>query len=126
MPLLDVSWVTKDPMLTDTFCVTRHEETVDEQGRTQTTPIGHPGLLGVVTQQDPAELMRREDGQFVPRSIFVASMFCFRGAVEGFQPDRITWNGTEYMVKQVFPYSRFGAGVYECVATSTRAMDVPQ
>jgi len=126
MPTLDVSFVISDPMLADCFDVTRNEEGIDEHGRVTKSQVSFPGQIGVVTQQDPAELMRRDDGQMVPRSIFVASRFGFRGAVEGFQPDVITWNRTDYLVKQVFPYSRYGEGIYECVAVSTLAQDVPQ
>ena len=126
MPQLDVAFVVSDPMLADCFDVTRNAETIDSKGRVVKTTESFPGQTGVVTQQDPSDLMRRDDGQLVPRSIFVASMFGFRGAVNGNQPDVITWNRTDYLVKQVYPYSRFGAGIYECVAVSTLAQDVPQ
>lgn len=125
MPQLDVSFMTVDPMLSDTFDVTRNREVL-VNGRVTLDTESFLDQIGVVTQQDPAELMKREDGQFVPRRIFVASMFQFYGAVEGYQPDIIHWNGTEYHVVQVFPYSRFGAGVYEVVAQSQKAMDQPQ
>ncbi len=132
MPLLDVSFMTDDPMLADTFDVTRRLDVVGSNGRTTpTTEQTFTGVTGVVTQQDPADLMRRDDGQMVPRLIFVASSFAFRGASRlangtGYQPDQITWNGTVYTVKQIYPYSRFGAGTYEVVAESTSAMDAPQ
>jgi hypothetical protein len=34
-------------------------------------------------------------------------------AITAQAPDIITWNGMDYLVTQVLPYSRFGAGVYE-------------
>lgn len=126
MPDLDVSFLTCDPMLADTFDVKRRTDTVGTNGRTTSTPQTFTGVTGVVTQQDPADLMRRDDGQMVPRLIFVASIFAFRGASTGYQPDQIIWNGTTYTVKQVYPYSRFGQGMYEVVAESMNAMDAPQ
>lgn len=126
MPMLDVSFVTMDPMLADTFSVKRQEQAISDKGRVETTETLFENLTGVVTQQDPSDLMKRDDGQFVPRSIFVASKFAFRNAVEGFQPDVIIWHGTEYWVKQVYAYSRFGLGFYEVVASSQTAMDQPQ
>lgn len=126
MPMLDVSFVTADPMLADTFAVRRQEQVITDKGRVETTDTLFENLTGVVTQQDPAELMKRDDGQFVPRSIFVASRFAFRNVVEGFQPDIIIWNGTEYWVRQVYSYSRFGTGMYEVVASSQTAVDQPQ
>lgn len=127
MPLLDVSFMTSDPMLADRFQVTRRTDSVNNKGRTvPTTNQVFQNIVGVVTQQDPADLMRRDDGQMVPRMILVCSSFIFRGATEGFQPDIITWNGTDYTIKHVMNYSRFGAGTMEVVAESMQAMDNPQ
>lgn len=125
MPQLDVSFMTTDPMLADTFEVVRRRETIVD-GRTVTTPQSLGSKTGVVTQQDPAEIMKREDGQFVPRRIFVATMFQIYPAVEGFQPDEILWNGTRYEVTEVLPYSRYGRGVYEVIAETRKAMNNPQ
>jgi len=126
MPDLDVSFVTCDPMLADSFDVIRRTDPVGSNGRTiPTAEESFPSLTGVVTQQDPADLMRRDDGQMVPRMIFVASVFAFRNASVGYQPDQIVWNGTTYTVKQVYPYSRFGPGMYEAVAESMNATDAP-
>lgn len=126
MPLLDVSDVVSDPMLADMFSVTRRTDVVNNKGRTTPTPDEtFENLTGVITQQDPADLMRRDDGQMVPRLIFIASRFAFRNVSTGYQPDLITWNGTVYTVKQVYPYSRYGQGLYEAVAESMTAVDAP-
>lgn len=131
MPQLDVSFMTFDPMLADTFCVTRRIDKVGDNGRTvPTDDQTFTGLYGVVTQESPSELMRNPDGQMAPRLIFVASMFAFRGPSEenelGYQPDIITWNGTQYTVKSVLPYSRYGAGTYEVIAEMMQAIGKPQ
>lgn len=126
MPDLDVSFMTVDSMLSDTFDVIRRTDPVGTNGRT--VPVNQQtfsGLTGVVTQQDPADLMRSEDGQMVPRRIFVAAPFAFRNASTGFQPDQIVWQGTTYTVVQAYPYSRFGAGFHEAVAESMNAVDAP-
>lgn len=135
MPMLDVSWVTLDPMLADVFDVSRRLDIVGTNGRTTPTVVEtFPGVVGVVTQQDPGALMRREEGQIVPRRILVASTFAFRGASretgwalpEGYQPDLIDWNGTTYVVTEVMSYQRFGGGLTEVIAESMTAVDVPQ
>lgn len=127
MPQLDVSFMTSDPMLADCFDVLRRADVVGANGRTTITVTDtFEDCLGVVTQQDPADLMRNDDGQMVPRSILVCSTFAFRGASAGYQPDLIKWNGTSYVVTKVYPYSRFGAGTYEVVATSMTATDTAQ
>lgn len=127
MPNLNVTFMTMNNMLSDVFNVVRRQDNVSTKGRTTpTTSQTFPGVRGVVTQQDPADLMRRDDGQMVPRLIFIASPFAFRAETTGYQPDQIIWNGTTYTVKQIYSYSRFGAGIYEVVAESMNAVDGPQ
>lgn len=143
MPLLDVSWVVGDPMLADVFNVTRRTDVVGANGRTTPTAAEQfAAVVGVVTQQSPADLLRRDDSQVVPRRIFVASRFAFRNASRSqdgaaqYQPDQILWpvnrdgtpaaGATLYTVEQVYPYSRYGAGIYECVAAAQQAVDPAQ
>ena len=125
-PMLDFSVVLCDPMLTDDFAVIRRPDTVGADGRAAPGADRIASLWGVVTQGDPADLMRAENGQYVPRTIMVATQFRLQGAVAGYQPDIIEWGGTQYLVKRVYPYSRFGAGFWEAVAESMSAMDGPQ
>jgi hypothetical protein len=132
MPQLDVSFLTADPMLSDVITVTRRKDVVGANGRT--TPTVErviDGIMAVVTQADPAAIMRREEGQIVPRRIFIASTFAFRNASKGASgvnnhPDIITWNNCDYVVNEVLPYSRFGGGTFEVIAESFTALDAPQ
>lgn len=132
MPGLDVSWVVSDPMLADVISVVRRQDVRGTNGRAvPTVTETWPAITAVVTQQSPADLLRRDDSEIVPRRIFVASTFCFRGATRDAQglnwmPDLITWNGTQYLVTEVLPYSRYGVGIYEVIAESMTAVDVPQ
>lgn len=131
MPDLDVSFMLADQLLADTFDVIRRRDIVDAHGRT--TPTVEATFLeqyGVITAQDPADLMRRDDGQMIPRLIFCASTFRFRGpsldaSARGYQPDIINWNGGSYTVKNVLAYSRYGEGFVEVIAESMIAMDLP-
>lgn len=123
MPQLDVSFVVSDPMLADTFSVIRNSEVIDAKGRQSTVPTTFPNLVGVVTQNDPADLLIRDDGIMTPRNISVCSRFAFRGPAPGFQPDVISYQGTHYKVKHVLSFSRFGKGTYEALAESTTAID---
>jgi hypothetical protein len=127
MPELDVSFVLFDPLLCDTFDVTRRLDVIDQHGRSNPTPEQFfPDVMGVVTQESPSDLLREPDLQRVPRSIFVASEFAFRGASTSHQPDVISWCGTDYTVTSVLPYGRYGEGFYEVIAKSTVAIDDPQ
>lgn len=130
MPQLDVSFMTSDPMLADTFRVTRRVDAM-LKGRTVITPDEiFEDVVGVITWMDQADLIRLPDMQYVPRLIRCATSFALRGASKDadgntFQPDLITYLCEQYAVTQVLPYSRFGGGTYEVVATSMTAMDKP-
>lgn len=126
MPMLDVSFVTTDPMLSDLFDVERRAETVDDWGRAQTGSEKFPKQRGVVIPQDPADLSRRDDGQLVPRTIEINAPFKFREASQGFQPDLITWRGSKYLVSRVYPFSHYGKGHTRCLAESVTATDPVQ
>ena len=117
MPLLDVSFLCEDPMLSDTFDVRRRLSSVGPDGRSRVAPDQvFSGLVGVVTQQDSGKISRSEDGAVLPRTISVVSRFRFVALEEGSQPDEVLWDGVLYTVQQSLPYSTFGAGFYEALA----------
>lgn len=118
MPMLDVSFVLSDPMFEDEFSITRRPFVMGADGRPDESGYEQlTGLTGVITQQDPADIMRTEEGQLVPRSILVVTtQQVMAGGTAGFLSDLINWDGGVYEVKSVMPYSRFGAGFYEVVA----------
>lgn len=123
MPDLDVSFMCSDPMLADPFTITRRTDVVSQKGRTTPTAGATINAVGVVTQEEPAELMRNPDAQFARKRIFVASVTEMRDVTTGHQPDLVTWNGVIYTVVKVLPYSRFGAGTYEAICESMNATD---
>lgn len=125
MPDLDVSFVLDDGMFSDGFTVTRRTDTIDAKGRTHSTDTLIPDLYGVVTMESPADLMRADSSQMMPRKIFVASRFRLRGPSTGYQPDVINWNGGNYTVVNVLPYTRYGEGFVEVIAESMVAIDAP-
>lgn len=123
MPQLDVSFMLDDPMLADSFSVTRRLNVMGTNGRVTAEPDEvFDNLMGVVTQQNPSDLLRAEDGQTVPRRIFIASRFQFIHIAPGYQPDEITWNGAVYTVSSSLPYSRYGSGFYEAIAEVRQAV----
>lgn len=126
MPMLDVSFVVLDPMFADTFDITRRAESIDSKGRPSLTSTSFPKLVGVITQEDPSSLVRADDSANVPRVISVVTKFQAQGLIKGYQPDLVSWNGTDYVVTAVKPYNRYGSGFYEVTAESMTATDVKQ
>lgn len=122
--MLDVSMVINDPLLSDHFDVRRNAESMGTNGRATKTAEYHRDQRGVVTEREPSELRRREDGQVVTHSIEVITQFPLRDASFGFQPDVVLWDGREYLVVQALSYQRI-AGHTQAIATSTRATDKP-
>lgn len=123
MPLLDVAFILDDALFQDGCSVRRRANIVGDNGRV--SPLGEEFFndVGVVvTQQSPQDLMKTEDGQMIPRRIFLASRFQFIALAPGFQPDEIVWNGVAYTVTESLPYSRYGDGFYEVIAEFRNAI----
>lgn len=118
---IDVSEVLFDPDLADMFDVVRKEETVNEQGRSTIKERRYQDIVGVITAQSPAELLRRDDGQMMPRKYAVVTVFRLQGPGKGYQPDDIWLDGQRFTVTEVLPYSRFGSGFVEAIITSMNA-----
>jgi len=112
MPLLDVSEVLDDPMFNEVLTVIRRQQTISDQGRvvltsTTFTPIG------VVTAGSPEPLLRTEDYQATRNNITVHTKFKLIDATSGlldYQPDTIIWQGSSYLVKKTWDWSKYGAG----------------
>jgi hypothetical protein len=117
MPNLDVSEVLFDPDLADTFDVRRRSEVVGDDGRPSIGERTFPRIVGVITPEPPADLVRRDDGQMTTHKISVVTMFRLRSASEGSQPDQVLYGGATYTVTTVLPFSRFGKGFTEAIAT---------
>lgn len=118
---LDVSEVLFDPDLADMFDVIRNREVVNDQGRSETQETRYRNIIGVVTSQSPADLLKRDDGQMMPRKCSVVTAFRLRGPGAGFQPDDIVLEGIRFTVTEILPFSRFGSGFVEATITSMNA-----
>lgn len=115
MPMLDVSAVLSDPMFEDEFLLRRRLDVIRANGRTEAALDRAQQQFGVITMQNPTDLMRLEDGQTIPRRILVISTVRLIGAAPGQQPDEITWNGGIFTVAEAMPWSKYGEGFYEAV-----------
>lgn len=118
---IDVSEVLFDPDLADLFDVVRREEIVGDNGRPVIKERRHLSIVGVITAQSPADLLRRDDGQMMPRKYSLVTVFRLQGPGRGHQPDDIWLDGQRFTVTEVLPYSRFGSGFVEAIITSMNA-----
>ena len=117
MPGIDVSDVLMDPDFFDLVTVTRYSESVSADGISITTPTVMSNIPMTVVATSPAELIRRDDGTMQTQNITVVTTFRLQDAtIAGYQPDQITIDNTIFVVKQVLPFSRFGAGFVEAIA----------
>lgn len=124
--MLDVSFVLTDPLISDTFDVYRRAETVGSNGRSSVGEVPYPGIVGVVTPQDPSSITRSESSAIVEHAIEINAAFVFREASQGVQPDRIVWRGREYYVDKLYPFSHIGRGHQRVLCVSFRATDPQQ
>lgn len=116
MPLLDVSDVLLDPDFMDTSLVChRQVQTVDEDNFAKNTVQGIP-FSGVVTVDRSLEARRMEAGQNISGAILIVTQFRLTQGQPGtdstprLDADIVTYNGRDYRVTFVDPYTSYGAG----------------
>jgi len=122
-PFLDPSTILLDPMLADTFTVLTRVETVNDYGESvqETTPTA--GVVGVVVPASPDDLQRLDDLERGQRAIKIFTRYRLNGPSTARQPDLIVWRGDNFVVKTLDPFSNFGAGWTEVLATSIDTLE---
>lgn len=129
MPELDMSDAF-GPENLDTFNVIRRPEVVNEHGESE---VPAPELIedveGVVCMAGPDDLERLDDQDRMQRTISVVTKFRLRGPSRDgdtdWKPDVVVWDGTQYEVKVIDPYVRYGSGFVQALCASTAAIDLP-
>lgn len=124
MPLLDVSELTLDPDFATTFQVLRRAEANNQYGEPVLTPASM-SAVGVVCQASPSDLQRLPGYDFGRRTLSICTKFRLQLASPGFKADVVVWRGDNYLVIDVQPYTEFGAGFVEALATSMDRLDQP-
>ena len=128
MPFLDVSDLTLDPDFADKFTVTRRKEAFDH-GRVSTVDTVYVNVIGVVDMAGPDDLQRFAEYQATSKIISIVTKFRLIASAkigtDTYQPDKITWRGSDYIIIAVDDYSEFGAGQIEAYAASIIKQDPP-
>lgn len=115
-PFLDVSDTLLDPDFCDTSlqCL-RSSVSANTQGIGVKTSPQTIGFGGVVTS-DRGELLERVAvGEYASGSILVITRFVLRDAGPNATADIVVWNGKQYTVTKVYPYSTYGRGFIEAI-----------
>lgn len=126
---LDMTDALTEPAFTSSFDVVRRAEVVNAFGEsTVPEPLRICGVVGVICMASNEQLVRLDDQQRMGRNISVVTQFRLRGPAIGkggqnFQPDLIKWQGDHYVVSYLDPYTNFGSGFVEAVASSIDFID---
>ena len=112
MPTLDFTDVFEDEDLASSFSVLRRNETVNaDTGRgVVAAPQVISGLVGTITNGEPGQNKRDDDGQSSTWVITVITKFRLRAASPGVQPDIVVFQGQQFTVKSLDRWTQFGAG----------------
>jgi galactose-6-phosphate isomerase len=119
MPLLDVSDVLADPMLSDTFKVRRYVRSVSEVNGRAEDRFYDTVATGVVVPASQGALSRTPDAERQGDSITVYTTFGLTlGTAQGDPTDpsgttgadTIIWHDLEWIVTSVNDWTGFGAG----------------
>ena len=122
MATLDVSDVLLCPEFTDEYYIQRNTETINDKGRSVTTPAKTKSF-GVVTMASGRDLQRLTDYEVLERVIKITTKTRLQSEVNGAQPDIIIWRGDNYVVKDIKLYPQFGQGFYSVLAASINLTD---
>lgn len=116
MPFLDVTDVLHDPDFCDyTLVCTRKTQSVDADGFATNTDQDTP-FNGVVTVDRSLEAKRMAAGQNISGAILIVTQFRLTqgqqasAGVPALDADVVTYNGRQYRVTFVDPYTSYGAG----------------
>lgn len=110
MPLLDVSEIFMDPDFADGSLVVRKRLLVtDAQGFSTETHAEHP-FVGIVTVDHSLIAQRRMSGQVVSGAILIVTPERLTGGQTDRDADIVIYQGLEYRVSQVDPYTAYGTG----------------
>jgi len=110
MPFLDVTEVLLDPDFCDTSLVCHRQiQTTDAHNFPVNTPQDIP-FSGVVTVDRALEARRMEAGQTIGGAILIVTQFRLTQGQPGLDADVVTYQGRDYRVTYVDPYTAYGAG----------------
>ncbi|MFT2253399.1 head-tail adaptor [Escherichia coli] len=110
MPSLDVTEVLTDPDFCDTSLVChRHTQTFDDDNFPVNASQDIP-FFGVVTVDLSLEARRMASGQNINGAILIVTQFRLTQGQPGYDADTVTYQGREYRVTFVDPYTAYGAG----------------
>lgn len=110
MPELDVTDILFDPDFCDTtLTVTRRDMAVDDDGFGKNSLTTTP-FSGVVTVDKSLESRRLESGQVVHGAILIVTTERLTQGQTGRDADIVTYQGRDYRVSFVDPYTAYGAG----------------
>lgn len=110
MPDLDVTDILFDPDFCDTtLVVKRRSMTVDDNGFGKNT-VTSSTFAGVVTVDKALESRRLEAGQVMHGAILIVTTERLTQGQTGRDADIVTYQGCDYRVSFVDPYTAYGAG----------------
>jgi hypothetical protein len=109
MAFLDVTEVIEDPDFADELICTRSVETVGSDGNTVLAATTS-NFWGVVTNESGDVIERTDSASQVHGTIIIHTLFILTMAGPNTDADHVTWEGVDYLVKDVKNYSHFGRG----------------
>jgi galactose-6-phosphate isomerase len=125
MATLDVSDVVICEELSDRFDVIRRPEVISQSGRSVTTQVTVPGLLGTIYPSGDNSLVRQADYELGRKTLTICTTYRLQQAAPKHQPDLVLYRGNQYVVSNVKDWSPFGAGFVEAECSSIIPIDAP-
>lgn len=129
MAEIDVTDILFDPDIAgDTFSVIRRMETISDQGRKTISNAQIDGVIGAIFPTGDNSLVRKDDFENAVSTITVVTTFRLRGPSKDesgnkFDADVVLWNGINYIVSSLKPFTQYGPGFVEAECSSKDLLD---
>lgn len=130
-PSLDVTEVLSDPDFVDHATVFRRPMKVNEHGEVEKTPEKIDGVPMVICNASGDDLTRYPEMQAMGLVKSIVTTFRLYGAAkdglkQDYQPDVVRdCDGNFFVVNVLEPYTRYGAGFVQALATSYKWVGKP-
>jgi galactose-6-phosphate isomerase len=125
MATLDVSPIPGCIEFSARFDVIRRPETISQSGRSVTSQVTVPGLLGTIYPTADNSLVRQADYQTGRRTITVVTTYRLQQEAPGYQPDLVLYRGNQFLVREIKDFTVFGEGFIAAECSSIIAIDAP-
>jgi len=103
-------------ILGENVTIIRRTESLNQNGRAQSTGLMVHNHWAIIIPQSPGDLMRQPDYSLMRRTIEINTTFPLQGSAPNLLADHVYWHSNLYVVLDLRDISKFGVGFVNALA----------